>query len=260
MNSALYVGEVWHRRLRPRRHHLRYRVFSLLLDLDEIDTCAARLRWFSRNRFNLFAFHDCDYAAGGDLPLRTQIEGHLAAAGIAADGGAIRLLTMPRILGFAFNPLNVWFCHAHTGDLRAILYEVNNTFGQRHSYLIPVDPADGDEIRQDCAKAFHVSPFLDLALRYSFRVHAPDARLSIAITAADAAGPILTACHTARRRPLTDAALLRVFGTHPLLTLKVVVGILWEAARLWAKGVPVHSLPPAPADPVSIQQSEAACT
>ncbi|WP_068079841.1 DUF1365 domain-containing protein [Novosphingobium rosa] len=264
MISALYIGQVTHRRLRPRAHHLRYRIFSLLLDLDEIDAVAARLRLFSRNRFNLFSVRDRDYGAGTDEPLRRQIERHLHAAGIAADGGAIRLLTMPRILGFAFNPLNVYFCHAREGALRAILYEVNNTFGQRHGYLIPVAPGAGGTIDQDCAKAFHVSPFLGLEMHYTFRVSPPEERLSIAITASDDAAPVLTALHTAQRRTLSDRALFEVFLSHPLLTIKVVGGILWEAARLWAKGVPVHPLPPAPAEPVTIppipiQHSEAAC-
>jgi DUF1365 family protein len=258
--SALYVGHVVHRRTRPRAHRLRYRIFSLLLDLDEIDALAGRLRVFSRGRFNLFAFHDRDYAAGTGEPLRVQVERHLAAAGIAPDGGPIRLLTMPRILGFAFNPLSVYFCHARDGALRAILYEVNNTFGERHSYLLPVDRPDA--IRQRCAKRFHVSPFLGLDMRYAFRVSPPDARLAIAITGSDRDGVLITAVHSADRRPLTDAALLRVFATHPLLTIKVVGGILWEALRLWTKGVPVRHRPPPPSHPVTIARTarEAACT
>jgi DUF1365 family protein len=249
MNSALYIGHVMHRRLRPRAHRLRYRIFSLLLDLDEIDDLGLRL--FSRGRFNLFAFHDRDYGDGSAMPLRSQVERHLATAGIAADGGAIRLLTMPRILGFAFNPLSVYFCHRRDGGLAATLYEVNNTFGERHSYLLPADAGDGP-IRQSCAKAFHVSPFLAMDLDYTFRTAVPAQRLGIAITASDAAGPILSAVHSAGRRALTDAALVRAFITHPLLTIKVVGGILWEALKLWGKRIPVHRHPPPPSLPVTI--------
>ena len=249
MTCALYVGQVMHRRLRPKAHRLRYRIYSLLLDLDEIDALAGRLRLFSRGRFNLFSFHDRDYGDGTGQPLRAQVERHMRAAGIVPDGGAIRLLTMPRVLGFAFNPLNVWFCHDRGGVLRAILYEVNNTFGQRHHYLLPV--AAGRVVRQDSAKAFHVSPFLAMDLLYSFRVLPPDAEMMVAITVADADGPLLAAVHRATRRALSDAALLRVFCTHPLVTLKVVGGILWEAARLWAKGVPVYPRP--------LSASEGAC-
>lgn len=264
--SALYVGAVTHQRMRPRRHRLRYRVFSLLLDLDEIDGLAARLRVFSRGRFNLFSFHDRDYGDGTDTPLRFQVERHLRAAGIELDGGAIRLLTMPRILDFAFNPLSVFFCHGRDGGLRAIFYEVNNTFGQRHSYLLPVANVTGEAtlegpIRQSCSKAFHVSPFMEMDMRYSFAVAPPGEALSIAITVSDAKGPVLIASHAARRRPLTDGALSRVFVTHPLLTLKVVGGILWEAARLWAKGVPVYTCPAQPTHAISIssQTGEGAC-
>lgn len=258
--SALYVGHVMHRRTRPRVHRLRYRIFSLLLDLDEIDGLAKRLRLFSRNRFNLFAFHDRDYAAGTREPLRIQIERHLASANINLRGGAIRLLTMPRILGFAFNPLSVYFCHDRDGALLAVLYEVNNTFGERHSYLLPVEQTAG-VIRQGCAKEFHVSPFMGMDMHYAFRLTPPGARLSLAITGSDGAGPIITAVHSAARRPLNDARLLSAFVTHPLLTVKVVGGILWEALKLWAKGVPVRDRPPPPLHPVTIAKlsQEAAC-
>jgi len=259
-NSALYVGHVMHRRTRPRAHRLRYRIFSLLLDLDEIDTLAARLMVFSRSRFNLFSFHDRDYAAGTVEPLRAQVERYLAAAGMDLDGGPIRLLTMPRILGFAFNPLSVYFCHDSDGALRAVLYEVNNTFGQRHSYLLPVEQVAGT-VRQGCAKDFHVSPFMGMDIRYAFRLTPPGQRLSLAITGSDEEGPIITAVHSAARRALTDAELLKAFATHPLLTVKVVGGILWEAVRLWIKGVPVQNRPAPPLHPVTVAKStqEAAC-
>ncbi|WP_343611919.1 DUF1365 domain-containing protein [Novosphingobium sp.] len=259
--SALYVGHVTHQRMRPHRHRLRYGIFSLLLDLDGVDALAAGSRVFSRGRFNLFSFHDRDYGDGSATPLRAQVERHLWAAHIMPDGGPIRLLTMPRILGFAFNPLSVFFCHGRDGALRAILYEVNNTFGQRHSYLLSVEHMADGPIRQSCAKAFHVSPFMPMDMRYTFSVAPPAEQLSIAITVSDGLGPVLVASHEARRRRLTDAALLRVFATHPLLTVKVVGGILWEAARLWAKGVPVHTCPAPPDRSISIppQTGEGAC-
>jgi len=259
--SALYVGHVMHQRLRPRAHHLRYRIYSLLLDLDEIDALAARLRYFSRGRFNLFSFRDRDYGDGKDTPLRDQFERHMIAAGIAPDGGPIRLLTMPRVLGFAFNPVSLFFCHGRDGAIRAILYEVNNTFGQRHTYLLPVEAGHGPVIEQDCAKVFHVSPFMAMDMAYAFRVTPPAARFLLSITARDAAGTVLIAAHSASRRALSDKALLGVFFTHPLLTFKVVGGILWEAVRLWGKRVPVHTCPPAPDHHVTIprQTGKSAC-
>jgi DUF1365 family protein len=239
--SALYRGEVMHRRLRPRPHRLRYRLFSLYLDLDELDGLSGRLRLFARNRFAPLAFHDRDHLAGTSAPLGAQIERLLADAGIAWDSGAIRVLTMPRLLGFVFNPLSVWFCFRRAGGLAAVVYEVNNTFGERHCYVLP---AAGDgAVRQDCAKAFHVSPFLPMELDYAFRVAPPGERLALGITVSDRDGPVLTAVHTARRRALTDAELASALIAYPLLTLKVVGAILWEAARLWAKRVPAFHHP-----------------
>jgi hypothetical protein len=254
--AALYVGRVMHQRLRPAHHRLAYRVFSMLVDVDALPALSARLRLFSFDRFNLFSLHARDYGAGSDDGLRPHVERQLQAAGLVA-GGAIRLLTMPRILGHVFNPLSVYFCDHPEGGLQAVLYEVNNTFGQRHSYLIPVreDQRHGGPVAQQCGKHFHVSPLLELDMRYDFRVEPPDAArpgLGIGITVSDAEGPVLVARFDAARRPVGDAALARVFFTHPLLTLKVVAAIHWEALRLWIKGARVRSCPPAPAQPVSI--------
>ena len=249
-NSALYVGQVAHRRLRPRKHALRYRTFALLLDLDELPDLAARSRLFSHNSFNLFSFYDRDYGSGA-TPLREQIEGHARQVGLDLDGGSIRLLTMPRILGYAFNPISLYFCHARDGGLLAILYEVNNTFGQRHSYFIPVEAAAPGPIRQSCAKQFYVSPFMAMDMVYEFTVSPPGENVSIAIVERDRQGVVLTATQAQDRVALTDAALSRVFFSHPLLTLKVVVGIHLEALVLWVKGMRLQIRPPPPDQPVT---------
>ncbi len=249
--SALYVGAVTHRRLRPKPHRLRYRVFSLLLDLDEIPALAKRLRLFSHRRFNLFGFDERDHADGTGTPLRVWVEAHLSRAGIDLEGGPIRLLAMPRVLGYGFNPLSVYFCHHADGRLIALLHEVHNTFGERHSYLIPVDQTDA-AIRQDCAKEFHVSPFMAMDMRYEFRIRAPGEALNIVIRGMDADGPVIVAALSARREELTDLALLRAFLRTPLLTLKVIGGIHWEALRLWRKGLKFYSKPETPATAVSI--------
>jgi DUF1365 family protein len=249
--SAIYVGSVVHTRLRPVRHRLRYRMFSLLLDLDEIPELAARLRWFSAERFNLFGFSARDHLAGGAEPLRAQIDAALAAAGIDIAGGRVRLLAMPRVLGTLFNPLSLFWCHDRTGVLRAVVYEVNNTFGQRHSYLIPVS-GETVPIRQECDKAFYVSPFMDMGLRYRFRLHPPGERVAVAIDVADAAGTVLTAALSAHRRDLTDAALLAGLARHPLLGAQVLAAIHWEAAKLWRKGLRTRPRPAPPPSPISI--------
>jgi DUF1365 family protein len=250
-SSALYVGLVAHRRLRPRRHALRYRTFALLLDLDEIPRLARRLRLFSHNRFNLFSFYNRDYGSSPS-PLRAEIETLALQAGLDLEGGAIRLLTMPRILGYSFNPLSLYFCHDRDDALRAILYEVTNTYRERHSYFIPVEPGEALPIRQSCAKQFYVSPFMEMEMDYAFTVTPPGNSVSIAIALSDRQGLVLTATQNQNRVALTDLALARVFVSHPLLTLKVIVGIHFEAIVLWLKGLRAHVRPPQPDQPVTV--------
>ena len=259
MNSALYVGSVMHRRVKPRAHRLRYRVFWMLFDLDEIAQLGQRLRLFSRERFNLFSFRNADHGDGSGVPLRTQVERHLAAAGLDLEGGAMRLLCMPRIVGFVFNPISVYYCYDRAGGLAALIYEVHNTFGQRHSYLIPVDRTQTGTLSQRCVKALYVSPFIDMDIAYDFRVQQPGDRVSLSVRGSDAEGPVIIASLTGERRDLTDRALARVFVADPLLTLKVVAGIHWDALKLWLKGMKVRARPPAP-PPVTIVRGESLVT
>jgi len=249
--SALYIGRVSHERMRPRRHRLAYRVFSLLVDLDELETLDRRLRLFSLNAFNLFSLRPRDYGFARSGDLRNEVESVLRAAGIDLGSGPIRLLTMPRVLGYAFNPLSIFFCHARNGALGAILYQVNNTFGQRHTYLVDTQDADQGPLTHQGRKLFYVSPFLGLDLAYRFRIRPPDEIFSLDIEARDVDGLVLFAAQKLRRVPLSDGSLLRVFFTHPLMTAKVIAGIHWEALLLWLKGVPLQSRPPPPAQAVS---------
>jgi DUF1365 family protein len=236
LKSTLYVGSVMHRRLRPRAHDFRYRAFWLLLDLDELAALSDRLRWFSYNRANLFSLRDSDHGDGSATPLRQQVHATLAAADIALPGGRIRLLCMPRTLGHCFNPLSLYFCHRQDGRLAAMIYQVHNTFGERHSYVVPVEGNSG-VLRQTCGKLLRVSPFLNMDLHYEFRVSGPDERLTVGICTRDGKGPLLSAVLTATRAPLTDRGLLRIFLRIPAVTLKVIAAIHWEALRLWLKGV-----------------------
>jgi len=252
MISALYAGAVVHRRFRPKRHRLRYRMVQGLFDLDELDEASRRLRFFSRGRFNLFSFHDCDYGDRSETPLRTQIEAHLDAAGLASDGGPIRLLAMPRVLGHIFNPISIWFCYRRDGSLLALIYEVTNTLRQRHSYLIPAGAGAGELIRQSCAKALYVSPFMDMDMIYDFVVLPPGEEIRVVVAGRDGAGPLITASFRGRRRELADSELLRAFLTVPLVTLKTVAGIHWEALRLWLKGVRIRRAPPPPEAAVTL--------
>ena len=250
--SCLYLGEVSHRRFAPRAHRLRYRMFQMLLELDEAPGLARRLRLFSVNRFNLFSHYDSDHGSGGGS-LRAYVEETLREAGVTLPGGRIYLLCMPRILGHVFNPLSLYFCHRADGSLAAMLYEVNNTFGQRHSYLIPATADADGVIRHGCAKAFHVSPFKDMAMTYAFQVSAPGETIATTIHGRAPDGAlIIAAAFAGRRRALTDGALLRALVGFPMLTLKVVAAIHFEAAKLWLKGVRLRPVPPLPAEAVTV--------
>jgi uncharacterized protein len=256
LKSAIYSGSVAHTRFRPAHHRLHYHMFTLLLDLDELPKIAASVRVLSFNRFNLFGFHERDHLAGDSEPLRIQVERQLARAGVSLDGGAISLLCMPRVLGGAFNPLSVFFCYGAEGELRAVLYEVHNTFGERHSYLIPTTDPWAEVQRQQCDKRFFVSPFMEMAMHYHFRLTMPAERATVAIEAHDTNGRILSACFAGRRQELTSANLLRAFTRHPLLALQVLGSIHWEALKLWRKGVRWRPKPPPPGEQVSIIQPQ----
>lgn len=235
MRSALYTGFVAHKRFTPRVHAFRYGVFSLLLDLDELPDLDRRLKLFSWNHAGLFSFHDRDHGDG--RPLRAWLDGLLSAAGITADGKR-HVLCYPRIFGYVFNPISVWFCHDRGGVLKAMIYEVHNTYDERHSYVLPAP--DGDAIRHDCAKDFYVSPFLSQDCRYHFRILPPGEKVAVVIHEEEAGAPILDASFTGRRRALGDSALLAMLLAYPLMTLKVVAAIHFEAVRLMLKGIARH--------------------
>ncbi|TDR94275.1 DUF1365 domain-containing protein [Enterovirga rhinocerotis] len=256
-HSALYVGRVKHHRFRPRPHSLAYRVYWTLLDLDEIDELASGLRFFSRSRFNLYSFRDADYGDRTGRPLKPQIEAILADSGIDCEGGPIRLLTMPRVLGYAFNPISTYFCHRPDGSLHATVYEVHNTFGEIHTYVAPAAP-DAAVQRQTVGKAFHVSPFMGLAMNYRFSVVPPGERVSMSIEGHDDEGRLIVASLNGQRAPLSDSALLRLLVSHPLVTLKVTAAIHWHALRLLAKRIPFWPHPAPPKRSVSLGATVAA--
>ncbi|NIJ41533.1 hypothetical protein FHS78_001823 [Parvibaculum indicum] len=249
--SRLYAGSVFHRRLRPRRHELRYGVFYMLLDLDELDGLDRGLAGFAHNRFAPVSFHDRDHGGGDGRPLRQWIENQLQRAGLTVRGGRVELLTMPRIFGYAFNPLSIWFCRDGSDRLIAVLYEVRNTFGDRHCYLFPVAPGD-THIDQRCDKAFYVSPFMAVEGEYRFRLMEPGARFSLTIRESDGEGTLLTASFAGEAKSLSASGLAGMLLRYPLLTLKVVAGIHWEALKLLAKGLRFRSRPAPPASPVTV--------
>lgn len=243
---ALYFGHVTHARVRPFHHRFRYRVYTALFDLDRLDALPSLVR---RNGFGLFALNDRDHGARDGGPLRPWVEDRLRQAGLEPPGGPIRLLCFPRVLGHVFNPLSVYFCHRPDGALAAIVYEVKNTFGDQHPYVVPVDGADGPVLSHGHPKEFHVSPFFDLEGDYRFRITVPGDHITVMIRYAAADGERMVAVQTGRRADMTNAALLRAFALYPLLTLKVIGAIHWEALRLWVKGAKYHPRPVPPVHP-----------
>lgn len=251
MRSGLYDMTVTHHRPHPHKHTLRMRVTMLLLDLDEMKLLERSLRWFSVDRRNIVSFRARDHGDRGGTTLRDWVAAQLAEAGIAPPGGAIRLLCMPRLLGRAFNPLSVWFCHAPDGSLAAMLYEVRNTFGQRHNYAVAVDE-DTPHLRHAAVKLFYVSPFLPMEMTYRFDVwRTPQADLRVAITGKSASRVLIHAAMAGHRREITDRALLHAALRLPLQGARVLARIHWEAVKLWWKGAAFHSRPAPPARSVS---------
>jgi len=249
---GLYVGEVTHRRVRPFHHRLRYRVYMLLLDLDAAEAKLSRLKWLRPGRWGLMRWNASDYGRKGDpRPLRDQVDEELATAGVALDGGPIRLLTMPRILGYGFNPLSVYFCYRPDGELAALVYEVSNTFGERHGYLIACLEGEEGDRRQTAPKRFFVSPFMDMGMTYDFIVRPPGDDLSVTVAVRRGDAPILTATFAGQHRPLDDRNLMRAFLSHPLLTWKVIAAIHWEAIKLLFKGARYRVRGAPPVDPVT---------
>lgn len=246
--AAIYDGTVMHARMKPFGHRFTYRVWSLLIDLDRIDEALASVPIMSRNRFNLVSFHDRDHGTDDGTSLRDHVERLLAAAGHAKPA-RICLLCYPRVLGFTFNPISIYYCYGADERLSALVYEVRNTFGEKHTYVCPIAPGEvtAAGVRQQRDKLFFVSPFLGFGLTYRFRLNDPDDGLTLRILEVDEAGaPVLAATFSGKRLPLTARTLARVSVTAPLLGLKVVAGIHWEALKLWMKGAKLVARPAAP--------------
>lgn len=251
IRSAVYDGRVIHQRHGAKTHRLEYRVFSLFVNLEETGELDNQLRLLKHNRRGFFSFHDRDHGPGDGSSLRDWVGEQLTRAGMTDSGGPVYLLCYPRVLGYVFNPLSVYYCYTSAGQLQALIYEVGNTHGERHSYLIPASPEDG-MVRHACDKRLYVSPFLPMNCRYNFRARVPGKVLSLLIRETSDDEPVLDAWFTGQRRPLSDRTLLRLGLGLPLMTFKVMAGIHWEALKLWLKGLPVFSHTPAPENTVSV--------
>lgn len=250
--SCLYHGSVYHKRLKPFIHELNYRVFYLWLNLDDIPALANNTRWFSYNRFNLFSFYDRDHASRDGTPIRPWIEKALKEKGYDdCLGGEIYVLCYPRILGYVFNPLTMFFCYDKKGTLRTILHEVKNTFGDQHGYLLPVEKDENGLIQQSCDKIFHVSPFIQMDAAYAFKIREPDDKLAVTITQDIDEENFLIATLMGKKDTLSSARLLKSFFKYPLMTVKVIFAIHYEAFHLWRKGATFYKRPTPPKNDVS---------
>lgn len=249
---TLYPGKVMHARLKPFGHRFNYRVFSILIDLDRLEDAAKSATLFSVNRFNIAAFHEPDHLPErGDTPLRTHINALLIEAGTDAPARVL-LLAYPRLFGFAFNPISVYFCYDAQDQLTAAIYEVRNTFGERHTYVCAVEPGELTKagLRQERTKIFYVSPFIDMGARYHFRITPPGDQVKLRIFETEDDAPLLAATFVGDAKPVTNASLALQVARLPFMTFKIVAGIHWEALKLWIKGAKFFSRG-APPQPVS---------
>lgn len=246
---GLLRGRTVHVRFQPFEHRLAYDLYQVLIDVDDPASQVRGLKWMAHNRFAPLAFYDKDHGDRSGAPLRGWVEAQLASAKIAYDGGPIHLLTFPRVLGFVFNPISVFLAYHRDLTLAAVIYEVNNTFGETHSYIAP---ASGQPVEhQEADKIFHVSPFFDVSGRYAFTLRTSGDSLSLTIDKFSDAVRDHLATLKLRRENLTDGNLARAFFAMPFLTLKVVLAIHWEALKLLVKGARYHHKPMPPI-PVSV--------
>ena len=244
-SSAIYQGTVMHRRIKPKKHKFKYNVFSLLIDLNELKFLDQNIKGFNYNRFGLLSFYNKDYGLGSKEPLQTWVTAVLHKAGLSIEGGCIKLLCYPRILGYTFNPIANYFCYNSDGALIAILVEVSNTFHEKHCYLINTHNQKAI-VRHSQKKCLYVSPFIDMEMTYNFRIVPPSEIISISINESDSIGKLLYASFSGKRTPLRKWSVIISLLKYPLMTLKIIAAIHWEAFRLWRKGVPLvhHPTPP----------------
>ncbi|MDC3127238.1 DUF1365 domain-containing protein [Candidatus Pelagibacter bacterium] len=233
MNSCIYNGVVTHTRFKPVKHFLKYNTFSLLIDLDEIKDLDQKNIIFSYNKFNIFSFYNKDHGDRDGKSLKNWIYDKLRRFKINSNIDKIKLLCYPRIFGYVFNPLSIFYCYENN-SLKAIFYEVKNTFNEQHTYVFETN--NSDSIEQSCKKKFYVSPFMDMNTYYDFKLINPGEQLFVSIKQTDKAGIILTAVQTGDKKKFNLKQLLINLFKYPLMTVKIISAIHFEAFLLWKKG------------------------
>ena len=235
MTSSIYNGTVIHKRFKPKVHFFKYQVFSLLIDLSELDILDKKISFFSYNSFNLISFFDKDHGDRNGTSLIDWVKKNLKENKITYENIKIKLLCYPRIFGYVFNPLSVFFVYDNNDNLISILYEVKNTFGEQHTYIFKVE--NDNLLQHNCEKKFHVSPFIEMNCNYFFRILKPSEKISVIIDQYQSNEKILYASQDGKRTDFTSSELIKSYLKHPLMTFKIISAIHFEAFKLWAKGI-----------------------
>ena len=234
-NSKIYTGKVIHKRFKPKEHYFKYNVFSLLIDLNELEEINKFIKFFSYNKFNIISFYDKDHGDRDGSSIKLWVKKNLRNIGIMTEDISIKLLCYPRIFGYVFNPLSTYFIYNKRSELISIFYEVKNTFGEQHTYIFKAQ--DEKTVQNKCKKKFYVSPFIEMDCEYHFKTLNPREQLSVVINQNDKDGKLLFASQDGISKDFNNKNLILSYLTHPLMTFKIIGAIHYEAFKLWAKRI-----------------------
>ncbi|ARJ48728.1 DUF1365 domain-containing protein [Candidatus Pelagibacter sp. RS40] len=234
-NSKIYTGKVIHKRFKPKEHYFKYNVFSLLIDLNELEEINKYIKFFSYNKFNIISFYDKDHGDRDGSSIKLWVKKNLRNIGIMTEDISIKLLCYPRIFGYVFNPLSTYFIYNKHSELISIFYEVKNTFGEQHTYIFKAQ--DEKTVQNKCKKKFYVSPFIEMDCEYHFKTLNPREQLSVVINQNDKDGKLLFASQDGISKDFNNKNLILSYLTHPLMTFKIIGAIHYEAFKLWAKRI-----------------------
>ena len=234
-NSKIYTGKVIHKRFKPKEHYFKYNVFSLLIDLNELEEINKYIKFFSYNKFNIISFYDKDHGDRDGSSIQLWVKKNLKNIGIMTEDISIKLLCYPRIFGYVFNPLSTYFIYNKHSELISIFYEVKNTFGEQHTYIFKAQ--DEKTVQNKCKKKFYVSPFIEMDCEYHFKTLNPREQLSVVINQNDKDGKLLFASQDGISKDFNNKNLILSYLTHPLMTFKIIGAIHYEAFKLWVKRI-----------------------
>ena len=235
-SSCIFNGQVIHKRFKPKEHFFKYKVFSLLLDLSELNLLDKELKIFSYNKFNILSFYDVDHGPRDGTSLISWVKENLNNNNINSNEIRIKLLCYPRVWGYIFNPLSIFFVYDKNSNLISILYEVKNTFGEQHTYVFKIDK-ENQLLEHSCKKKFHVSPFIEMNCLYYFKILKPTDKLSVVINQNDDSGKLLFASQDGLKNELNNKNLMISYISNPLMSFKIIGAIHFEAFKLWIKGI-----------------------